>query len=310
MAIFDKTAIENFAIKVDEKVKETTFSTLSFAIQNAIDELAKKNAMISKNIELIPVNEFFSGAVLPNSKLDVLLVLKSPQLEFNTVKLVNDKLKSFWLRVKEAWKNRKKKKKKDKYINKIKTEELATNENYNFRFFAVDFINCIANNITNTSVVNYKNGVFEIMGEEFPFTCRIFPVIDKTGSYNFYEPKKNKFINIDFQSRHKNLEVLYSNYGEDFLELNQIFSAVYFNIFSSLPNSLYIESLIANLPKETFDQKTIYGRFIFAVNYFINKKSSDFFAITDTNKKIYEEILCDTTLPQISSFMKNLQKYL
>lgn len=312
MKIFDKTTIENFSLKVDEEVVQNSLSIFSFIIEKSMEEFTKNNAFITTNFDLQIVNEFYSGAVLPNSRIDFLLILKSPQLELNTSKLLNNKFKSFWTRLKYAWKNRKKKKKKkkDKYINNNKEIRQIDKSKYNISNFCLDFLNHLSNNLEKDCIVTLSNGIIEIGGHRLPFSCRIFPVFDRGETYNFYLVSKNKFFNIDFKNRGQYLQELIDTYGDRYIELCQVFSGLYYNLTQSRPNALFIESLIANLPKDAFFYETTYESFVFAVNYLTNKKQSEFFSITNTNTKLIEEKLCGATALEISSFMKNLQKYL
>lgn len=313
MSIFDKNTIENFAQKASDEAVNNALSHLSCVLENALEEISKNNPYITKNYEILPINEFFSGAVLPTSKLQVFLVLESPQLELNTMSLIKNKWKSFCLRVKNAWSSRKKKKK-NKYLNTINSQELKIKgkENYDFPAFSLDLVNSISHFITIENVVSVNNGIIEIIGGDLPYTINIFPVINKSGSYNFYSSSKNKFINIDFQHRFENVNKLLDIFGEKYLQLCQIFSGIYYNIYRQMPNAIFIESLVANLPNKIYDtpDDEIYGSFVFACNYLINTKASELFAITDPANKIYEEELCQTSIIQLSTFMKDLQKYL
>ena len=125
MIVFSKEVIENFAKPVSEEVVNLAYSNLSFIIDNAISELKKINPFII-SYEIIAANEFFSGAILPNSQLTVFLAIDSPQLELNTINTHKNKFKNFFIRVKQVWKEQKKKKH-HKYINNeqdIKIKEL------------------------------------------------------------------------------------------------------------------------------------------------------------------------------------------
>ncbi|MBR4407229.1 MAG: hypothetical protein IKT27_02845 [Clostridia bacterium] len=310
MKIFDKATIENLSLSVDEEVVQNSLSIFSLIIEKSISDLAKSNALITPNFELQTINEFYTGAILPNSRIDLLLILKNPQLEINTSKLLENKMKSFWTRLKYAWKNRKKKKKKQKYIQKTKSIKAVDKSTYNISHFSLDLLNKIANNIEKDCIVTLNNGILEIAGQGLAFSCRIFPVFDRGGTYNFYLTNKNKFFNIDLQNRDSYLEELLENYGDRFTELCRVFSSLYYNFSSTRANSLFIESLIANLPKDAFSGASLYQSFVFAVNYLTNKKQSELFAITDVNKRLSSEKLCGVSSLEISSFMKNLQKYL
>lgn len=311
MKIFDKTTIENFAQKVDDKVVNNSLSILSLILENSMQLLQTRNPFLGQNFEFNLVNEFYSGAIVPNSLMDIFLILSSPQLELNTVELVQNKFKSFFIKFKYFWsKNQKSKKKKQKYINKIEEFNQQKKKKYNINNFNLDLLDAISKNISTKNIVSLSGGVLYLEGDEFPFTIRIFTVIKKYGSYNFYIPSKNKFYNIDFKERSANLEALLNSYGEKYLELCRIFGSIYYNLYNENPNALFIESLIANLPKDVFKSKNVYERFVMSANYFVNSKIHELFSIIDTTKQIFQEELCGTDLLKISTFFKDLEKYL
>ncbi|MDD2227256.1 MAG: hypothetical protein PHH71_01565, partial [Clostridia bacterium] len=107
MKIFDKGTIESFAIGVDFDIIDDAFSTLTAIIDNALSDLKKDNAFIIGTSEIMPINEFYTGAISPNSTFDVFLILTSSQLEFNSIKLNKNKLKNFSNRIKIAWQDQK-----------------------------------------------------------------------------------------------------------------------------------------------------------------------------------------------------------
>lgn len=309
MVIFDKNTIESFANKVDDEVVETALSNLSFILTNAINDIRKRNPYISENFEILKINEFYSGAILPNSSLDVMLVLNSPQLEFNTVKLIKKKFSTFVNRLKFSLKNSKKTKKRDKYI-ATSTENLNKEKtNYTIPIFEKDLLNAVANYITPMTIVSINNGVLQINGEDLAFKVNIFPVINKFGSYNFYLYNKNKFLNIDYKNRFEILEYMQKNFGEKFINLIRIFNALYFNLYGNCANSLLIESLIFNLPDETYNKNTNYEMFVFAVNFLANSKISSLISITDFSKKIFQDKLCSASVLDIVNFIKDIKKF-
>ncbi|MDD4815785.1 MAG: hypothetical protein PHQ62_01425 [Clostridia bacterium] len=309
MIVFDKNTIESFAQKVDDEVIENSLSSLSIILNSAMSDIRKRNPYISENFEIFPVNEFYAGAVLPNSNIDVFLVLNSPQLEFNTVKLIKNKVGTFLSRLKISWNNSKKKKKKDKYIKTFEPNQEQTKNIYNIPTFEKDLVNAIANYITPLSVVSILNGIIQIKGEDLAFNVNIFPVINKYGSYNFYQYNKNKFLNIDYKYRFKHLDEMEEAYGEKFTDLLRIFNALYFNLYEHNANSVLVESLIFNLPEETFNKKTNYEMFVFAINFIANSKVSKFLSISNPEKNMLQDNLISTPVLDILNFVKDIKKY-
>lgn len=316
MKIFDKGTIESFAIGVDFDIIDDAFSTLTAIIDNALSDLKKDNAFIIGTSEIMPINEFYTGAISPNSTFDVFLILTSSQLEFNSIKLNKNKLKNFSNRIKIAWQDQKINKKKKrrwwrKSENKLLDNQLPKTRDknkYNIFDFNRDLLNMIARYITQTTICSLERGVITINGESLPFKTRIIPVVNKFGSYNFFLENKGKFINIDFKNRFKNLDRMIEKFGNNFLVLLRIFNTLYFNLYNASPNQIFIESLVFNLPSEVFLKKSNYESFVFAINFLINTNLSTLNSISDS-KKIYEDKLCETNINQIKDFFNKIKKY-
>lgn len=312
MNVFNEGTIENFAVGVDYEIIENALNSLNVIIDNAISDIKKGNAFIVGNCEIIPINEFCSGAVSPNSTLDVLLVLTSSQIEFNTIKFNKNKFKNFWNKVKYSWKHRKdnsRRKRKRKKEEKIEISFKDKNK-YDMQDFKQEFLNSIINYISKTTICSIENGIIKINGESLPFKTRIFPVINKFGSYNYFQESKNKFINLDFKNRFKVIENMTEKYGEKYLALLRIFNTLYFNIYGTSPNQTFMESLIFNLPDEAFLKNSNYESFVFAINYFVNTNLNSLKSCADSAKKIYEESLSGVSLANVIDFFNNIKKYI
>lgn len=317
MKVFDEGTIKSFAVSVDYEIIENALNSLNIIIDNALSDIKKNNAFLVGNCEILPINEFYNGAVSPNSTLDVLLILTSSQLEFNTVKFNKNKFKNFWNKIKYAWKHRKddsrrsrrSRRRKQKQVKKIEIV-LKDKTKYDMYEFKQDLLNSIVNYISPTTICSIESGVIKINGESLPFKTRIFPVINKFGSYNYFLERKNKFINLDFKDRFKIINEMTENYGEKYLAILRIFNALYFNIYNTSPNQIFIESLIFNLPREAFLKKSDYETFVFAVNYFININLNNLKSCVDPTKKIYEDTLSGISLINIVDFFNNLKKFL
>ena len=114
MGVFDKQTIIGFTEPINYEIIEENYSRLLEILSSVMSDLSKRNAVINPDAEVLPINEFASGAITPISNLDVFLVIKSPQIELNTVKITKNKFRSFWERLKLAWKRSRIKKKKKK----------------------------------------------------------------------------------------------------------------------------------------------------------------------------------------------------
>ena len=314
MKIFDKGTIESFAIGVDFDIIDNAFLTLTAIIDNALLDLKKDNVFIIGTSEIMPINEFYTGAISPNSTLDVFLILTSSQLEFNSIKINKNKLKGFFNRVKIAWQDQKNNKKKKRWLRKAENNsdnqltKISDKNKYHIFDFNKDLLNMIARYITQTTICSLEKGVITINGESLPFKTRVIPVINKFGSYNFFLENKSKFINIDFKNRFKNLDQMIEKFGNNFLALLRIFNTLYFNLYNESPNQIFIESLLFNLPNDVFFKDSNYKSFVFATNFLINTNLLTLNSITDS-KKIYEDELCGTDIRQIKDFLNKIRRY-
>lgn len=314
MQVFDRGTIENFSENISEETINEAFRNAEFIINNAITDIRKRNAYLQEDFEIIPINEFFSGAITSVSSLDILLSIKSSQIEFNTVKLIKNKGKALLERLKEAWRNRnsKKPKKKDKYIKKHgnNTNVYVDQNLYSMTSFQKDLVNTIANYIPPTSIVFLKNGILHISGEKQAFQIRIFTVINKQQTYNFYLYSKNKFFNLDFKFREENIKLSLEKYGDDYLSLIKIFTLIYFNIYQKAPNSLVLESIMANLPEDIINSESIYDKFVYAINYLINTNIyKNITSILDGNTKLTQDKICDISYSELKKMIEDIAKY-
>ena len=313
MAIIDKSLIKSF---VGFDTETTTINALNFAqslLETAIAEIAKTNPYLSLSTQtILPVGSFYSHTVLPNSIMDLLLVVDSPQIVLNTHSLFKNKWKVFKQKLKYAWQNRKKKKKRRRKKQKCSEEQqsikfLNPKDNYNILSLAKDLVKAISKNITVEDIVYLKNGVLVIQGQNIPFKIRIFPVIAKENlEFQFFQQSKTKILNFSIKEHHDNIESLLEHFGETFSEQVKIFSGLYQHLIGHVPNPVFIESLIANLPNVAFENEDAYENFVFSANYLLNIKPNKIFSVANPNNKIYEDMLCGTSLLELNNFLKKL----
>ncbi len=309
MKVFDKETIEGFSYGVDLDIIEKSISELFLILENSMQDFRKSNPFVNENFKILLVNEFYSGAVCPQSNLDVFLIINSPQIEINSIKLSKNWFVNIKNKIIKAYYAQKKvkinKKIKQKYLNDITKKINEDKSKYNINDFNKDILIHISKYIPNTSLVSLKQGIISITGGLFAFKINIYPVIDKFGSFNFYQPNKNKFVNIDFKYRFKNLEHLIEQCGKNVLKLIKIYNSLIYHINNkSNFNEILIESLIYNLPNEIFNKNNIYEIFVFSVNFFLNKNISILKSICDDSILIKEEKLIEDN--DINTFLKIL----
>ena len=310
MGVFDKATIESFANEVDTEVVDTNFSKLEELLFNATDSIAKRNAVVGRDFKIIPVNEFANGAITPSSTLCVFLALNSPQLELNTTKLAKNKLKTIWNRVKSAWDRArlsKRKKKKLKKLQNVNSDLNLVRGKYNLSNFCYDLVNLISERITNLSIVSTNNCILEIVGDDFGFPVRIYPVISKGNYFLFYKKFENKFIKINFKNRFYNMSEKFTDKEQGFLDLLRIYNMLYYNIYLESANQLFMESLLYNLPDVCFENDA-YTNFINSINYFNNASWGEFVSILDKDVQLFKDKGIKVGLYQILDFIKNIKK--
>lgn len=309
MAVFDKETIIGFAKSVDEELIKSNFEKLDLVLSETMSDLSKKNAIIGTNYKAVVFNEFAIGASTPISNIDAFLLLNSPQLEFNTVKLTKNKFKTFWNKVKAAWtnmRNKKKRKKKRKDSSENRAKDILSNK-YTMSNFSIDLLNSITRYITPLSIASTTNCVLTITGEDFSFPVRIFPAIKKGDEYLIFDGYQNKFIKYNLSQRFKNLSEKFEGVEEEFLELCRIYYLLHYNIYSEKCNAFFIESLLYNMPHEVFSGD-VYETFMNSINFFNNATFKSFISVLNKEKPMFKDEMLHASMYHAYDFIKNIKQ--
>ena len=308
MTQIDKTIIQNFAKPYDEQSYLSALGGAVQLVEDALSDIGKYNPHVSSKFQILPVGDFYTGSVLPNSSLDLLLVVDNPQIEINTQKQFKNKWQNFAARLKFAWKNRKKRKKRKKKKQQGKEEAyLDPKTNYSISSLSKDLVNSIAKFITKNDFVQLSSGVIMVQGENISFQIKIFPVMKKEeNKFLFYRPGAKKMYEFSLQTYFDNIANLVNTLGQKFAQQVQIFSGLHYFLLGTRPKSSYIESLIANLPKSAFEQDDAYQNFVFAINYLTNTKLSTFFSLANPDKKMLDDEVCGVSVMEINQFLRKL----
>ena len=310
MAIFDKNTIIGFAENVDESVVNEDYSALIQILTNVMSDLSKKNAMINSDLEILPINEFSTGAITPISSLDVFLVLKSPQIELNTIKIVKNKFVSFWERLKLAWqksKIKKKRKKRKKNMDEQSTLISQIKGKYNINDFCIDLVNAISKYITPLNLVSSTNAIVSIKGDDFTYPINIYPAIKKGETYSVYDKILNKFFSYDFSQRWTNLQEKFNGIENKAVNIIKIYNMLYFNINNKNAYQPFIESLVYNMPLTVFDGDDCYQWFIKSINFLNNTNLTTFISVLDNKKLMFKDENLFTNMYEIINFIKNIK---
>lgn len=312
MIKIDKSTIKNFAESLNDEVALQGLTFATAIVQNALATISNANPYVSKDFEILPFGSFYSGAVLPSSTIDLFVLVNNPQIELNTHKLFKNKWVNFKERLKYAWTNRKKKKKKrrkkqraeEPHVNLYKTHK----EDYNLAYFTKDLVHAIAKEITQDDVAFSARGVVGVQGKNLPYNIRIYPVIKKEDSiFLFYAPNKKNLKEFKLVDYFKNIDNLLNQpFAIKFLQLVTCFKGLYEHLMQDSSKGLFMESLIANLPYSAFESEDIYDNFVFATNYLVNTPIRKLFSISATDKKIFEDDMCQVQYQDINKFFNKL----
>ncbi len=310
MAVFDKSTIIGFTQNVDENVIEEDYSALLQILTNVMVDLSKKNAMINSDVEIVPINEFSTGAVTPVSSLDVFLVIKSPQIELNTISLVKNKFISFWERLKLAWKKsriKKKRKKRKKNLDENSTLNSQIKGKYNINDLCIDLVNAISKYITPLTLVSCTNAIVSISGDDFTYPINIYPAVKKGETYSVYDKILNKFFIYDFTQRFINLQNKFKGIEDKALNLIKIYNMLYFNIYNKNAYQPFIESLVYNMPMTIFEDDDCYECFIKSINFLNNANFATFVSVLDNKKQMFKDENLYVNMYETLDFIKNIK---
>ena len=285
---------KEFVNNVNEKVNSL--------LTSSITDLASQISYISlKNTILQPVNELFNDSMVDGSDFVYILGIESAQLDLNTAK----KLK-YWeifkTRLKIAWQSRKLFRKRKKRRKKTKQqEEISLDVKFDPGKYTVynlteDMQKCICNYLLQTSIVYQGNNKLEIIGkEDFGSNVRIiiYVVSLVNGEFKYYTgKKKGSFINLKIGTRYAKLKEKRKSAGRNFNKILKIFNALYFNINGSMPNQIFMESVLYFCPDELFKGSDIYRSFMKIINYLTIKTLRNIPSILNEECRLVEDKLC------------------
>lgn len=270
----------------------------------SIDKLSEKVSYINlKNAILQPCNELLNNSFVDNSSFVYLLGVNNAQLEMNSAKKIN-LLKNFWVRLKNAWKNRsiykrkrrlrKKRKKKKNQVDEIEKIDFDPKK-YNIFDLAKDLQSAIAQYLTETSIIELNGTKLRILGKDdfgASTSIEIFLVFYNNGIYKYYFTNKRKILEIDLNSRLNILRDKINQVGKNFNKILKIFNALYFNVNNHMPNQIFMESLLCSCPNNLFEGENIYKVYLKILNYLRSMDITKVKSINNNDKTISNDILC------------------
>ncbi len=314
MKVFTREIIENFANPMAEHSYEKAFEWLENSCVGIVEQLRRKTPILTEDYEMVLVGDMLSETSTPNSEIDVFLAFNAPQLELNSIKLTDEKLKRFWFKLKRAYKQsreeKKSKRKKKKKESEIKKEIEVPINKYSILNLKRQLVLYSARTLEEGGVIYTKDTSIKIVArEEIGVDINIYPAIKTEQGYKIYSENTNKFVEYSFEELKDNLTKKIEQVGTTYLDLVRVYKNLYFNINSSLlPSPYLIESLIYNCPDELFFGNNFYEVFIKILNYLHNANLQDFVLINDTNQKIFTSNLINESLANIFSFVRKIDE--
>lgn len=310
MLKLSKNIIDEFVKYPNQNSFNNSFAQISMAIENAMKTIMDRNPRINK-YNLVIANEAFSGSVISSSSLDLFLILDAPQIELNfKEKDSNVFVKSTKVFFKTLRENLRFFKKKKKSLKKIKKEEvkLLKIENYNILNFFKDFQIQLSKQLYTTTVISISSNCIKIVGhDEFGIEINIYPVFrDAQNSIRIYNTRNKKESIVDFKNRYQNFDNKNFRTKNIYKLIVRIFNNIYYNTYKIVPNQIYIESLLYNVPDEYFSLN-FYNSILLIVNFLKNCDMQNFVSICDQDKLLFNETLNNVS-PEISyKFIKSLK---
>lgn len=307
--------IESIAVADNSEFAQEIEQKVNTLVSLAVEDMSHSIPFVSvENCVLQPVTENFSGALTPESEYVYFLGFMSPQIELNCIQY-NDSWKKFKERLVFAWNNSKKpkkrkKRKKNEDVSSVKEYEYET-EKYNLDSLKDDLQKAFVKNLITTSIVyNNENNLRIIGRDEFgPKTqIYIYPCLLEGDDYKFFISRKKGFYKVNFLKRAELINEKLERVGYDYITMIKIFNSLFRSTskYSVMPNQIFIESLLYNVPDELFEGNDIYDNFIKIVNYLNLTDVSEFKSIANPELKINEDKLTKSNQVAFLKFINSL----
>lgn len=301
--VIDKQLIESIVRKKNDEYIDKVSEKVNLIVSNAIDDLSHQISYINlDNVIFQPVNELLNGAFTDNSKFVYFLGIDSAQLELNTLKSTN-----FWKELKNtiiyAWQHRntrrarrkeKKRKKKEAENSNLATVYDFDPSKYNIYKACEDLQTAIAKFSALTSIVYLENNRLRVVGkEDYGANTQIiiYPVIYNGENYKYYAGRRKGFVEVDINSRIEKLSAKFQKTGESLIDMIKVFNVLYFYANKTMPNQIFIESILCSCPDELFKGDDAYTIFVKIINYLTMTSIKNVKSLTNPNKTIFTDPL-------------------
>ena len=317
LVVFDEKYIMTFSKSINPQYVDQAYEYICNIMDNAFDFMCKKRAVVTEYSYEI-VNECVTYSENQNSSLDIFVKVKSPQLELGVLKLNNNYFKKFFNKVKWAWNSSKKQKKKRKWFFKKSSKEQEPKENlinldsekYNIKQFKIDYMNTLANYLSEETKLFVNNfGITILAEEEIGMNINLYFAFNNGEKYKLFNQSLYKLIEVDFGSRLQNIELKNKSTNNNFTAMLRIFNGLYENVMEQHLNQILIESLLFECPDELYTGST-YNMFLKIFNYIKINEMQKFHSITNQNILVFQDNLVTTKVSDFLKFLNNVQKLL
>lgn len=319
LAIIDKSIIESFASDIDTSDVDDLVYKFSDLLDDITIDLANHNKFVNiNNVDSRLFGDFATKTNFQDSDINIYLLIKSGQLELNTISELQNKRKILWRKIKLAWANRKSSKKKRKLFSnkrKNKNDGLITEEQlkekkekpYTILNLKDDYFEYIVNFMSQMTVVyNYPNKITVLSKEELGYRINIVPAFIHDDELRVWDFQKNKFKVLFLDDaisalNKKNDEINKLNYSQNvenkkvsrivnnenvFLKIIKIYKSITHNLWQAT-NLDFLDSLIYNCPNKIF-VGSVYEVFVKSINFLKNANIADFRSIYNPNISMFE----------------------
>lgn len=312
MKIFNQQIIEQFTNRCPEEVVNRVLDLSVSLITECIEELKQITPILNGEYTFKVVDEHCYDTSTLNSEISLFVAFKTPQLELNTLSLVNNKFKQFGIKFAHAWQSRKKPKhKKKKKKDDSQEAEVVVSTKYSIRELKQNIIEKVIKKIDKESYIQVFNyGIRLVSSKELGVPVNIYFVLDTQEGYKLYNSYTNKFCVVDFKDRSKNFNKKLTDVGENFVYMIRVFNNLFFTLYNYTPNQILMESLMYNVPDELYKGYSFYECFIKILNYLNNVNIKKFVSIVDNSKKLLEISLINENPNIISNMINNIEKHL
>lgn len=299
----DKATIQNYSLAVDENSAIDFCYNFEDILDDVFDEImhdSNKAKIISFDVKFI--NDFAFHTNIYGSDVDVIITLKSPELEANTIGEYSKVSKRFFDKIVFYFKKFKANKKRRFFIfrkrknKKQNSLEVPKSKVYTLLNLKDDLFEKLADYFSNTTVLyNFDNKISILSNEEHGVNVNIYLTFASDDNYRQWITRTTTFKNIYLfdaigKIEKKNERINYSQNNLISKNSDLLLKAIrtfknFVMLITQSKNYAYIDSLIYNCPDELF-KDDIYQTTIRLINYLKTAPVADFYCIYDEDKTI------------------------